>query len=327
MALLLTSKDVRSMVTEDVALDAMREVFRIEAAGRACLPARLDAPTPTGFLRTMPAVLDGSMGLKVMTLAQDLGTRYLVLLYDTATSELQALIDADELTRMRTAATTTLGAMHMLPEPPRTLSVIGTGFEAQGHVEFLASQWPLEEICVYSRSEDNRRQFAEKLSKQLELRIIPVQTKDEAASAGDTILLATKSPRAVIDGAYLRPGAVVLSIGSTRPDLRELDRATFARADTVVVDALTQVTCDSGDVRDALEAGVLTTDRLVPLSELTAQNRVLDRSSGTRDVTVFKSAGTALQDLGLARRVHTLALESGVGTDLGQVTTLKPFVK
>lgn len=324
MTLLLSRADVAALATDDVALTAMQTGFEAEAKGHTLAPVRIDAPSPTGFLRVMPAVLERTMGLKVMTLVEELGTRYLVVLCSVETGEVLALLDADELTRIRTAATTALAARHLVRAPPRSLTVIGTGFEAAGHLAFLAGMWPLEDVFVYSRSQERRRRFAERAAKW-GVRGHACGSMETALGKAETVLLATKSKQPVVDGAAIRPNAVVLSIGSTRPDLRELDRTTLARAATLVVDAVDQVLAESGDVIDAVGAGVLTRERIVPLADLCVQAAGLRAASEGRDLTVFKSVGTALQDLALARSVYDHARRDGIGRDVGELAGLKEF--
>jgi alanine dehydrogenase len=125
-------------ISPDVALRAMEVCFDAEADGKTKLPPRIDTPSARGFLRVMPAVLDDVMGLKVMTLVEGSGTRYLVMLYDVASGGLLAMFDADELTRVRTAAVTALAGLAMVAKPPATLGLIGTGFEAVGHLRMFA---------------------------------------------------------------------------------------------------------------------------------------------------------------------------------------------
>lgn len=325
MTRLLTSDDVAELVTDQLALEAVREAFRAEAEGRTVLPVRLDADSPTGFFRVMPAVLDGVMGCKVMTLVRGLGTRYLILLYNVEDGGCRALVDADLVTKIRTAATTALAGLHTVASPPSELAVVGTGFEARGHLEFLAGIWPLERVSVFSRSAENRVDFAKTMTESLDLDVRPTDTVDETVGAADTVLLATKSPEPVLDGAALRRGAVVLSIGSTRLDLRELDLTTQARTATMVVDAAHQVLEDSGDVQAARSEQVLT-DAILPLATLVAEDRVLKSDPASeRDVILFKSAGTALQDLALARALLLEAEKTEVGRDVGEVSKLKPF--
>lgn len=327
MTLLLTASDVEGLVDHTLALDAMRTCFRAEAEGKTELPIRLDAPSPEGFIRTMPAVLDDVMGLKVMTLVRDLGTRYLVLLYSVESGECLALLDADEVTRSRTAATTGLAALHMVPEPPRTIGMLGTGFEAKGHLAVFAGMWDLDTVYVHSRSEHNRRRFAEEMSQRFGVKVEPTDTPAQTLGASDTIVLATKSTAPVLDGRDLLPGSVVLSIGSTRPDLREFDVTTVERARHLVVDAEEQVLEDSGDLIAARDAGALDGVDVTTLAALCDEGRVLSRpeQGEARDLSVFKSAGTALQDLALAKALYDRAVDRGAGTDIGEISQLKPF--
>ena len=324
MALLLTSEDVARLVTDQLALDAVAAGFAAERDGATHLPVRLDTDSPTGFLRVMPAVLDDVMGLKVMTLVRGLGTRYLVLLYGVDNGGLRALVDADLVTKTRTAATTALAGQQLVAEAPESLAVIGTGFEARGHLAFLARMWGLRRAVAYSRSEANRRSFAEDMTAELDLDVVAAGSSREALASSHTVLLATKSPEPVIDGRDLRSGSVVLSIGSTRPDLRELDRESLRRARVLVVDALEQVTHESGDIIDALEHDAIARERIVTLATVCADGAPPPGDDGDRDVVVFKSAGTALQDLALARRLYERACAEDVGRDVGTVTGLKP---
>lgn len=330
MTLLLTRDDVVELLTDQAAVDAVRGCFEAEAKGDTRLPVRLDTPSPTGFIRVMPSVLDHVMGAKIMTLVEGRGTRYLVMLYGTDDGDLLALIDADELTRLRTAATTALAAEQLVPEPPRELGVLGTGFEARGHLRMLARRWGLRRAVAYSRSAANRAGFARQMHAELGLQVEPATSVEAVLDACATVLLATKSKAPVLEGGALRPGAVVLSIGSTRPDLRELDRATLRRSRVLLVDAVEQVLSECGDVIDAVEHGAIPTSRIVPLAEVCAGRRPDPPTSGAggedgRDLLTFKSVGTALQDLALARVVYERALATGRGRDLGVVTRLKEF--
>jgi alanine dehydrogenase len=329
LTLLLTGEDVAAVVTDRLALEAMRAGFEAEAKGETRLPVRLDTPTPTGFLRVMPSVLERVMGAKVMTLVEGLGTRYLVLLFDGDGGDLLAILDADELTKLRTAATTALAGEHLVGAPPSTLGVLGTGFEARGHLAMLARLWGVRSAVAYSRSPGNRAAFAERMGAELGIDVQVAGSPTEVLASCGTVLLATKSRVPVLDGADLQPGAVVLSIGSTRPDLRELDRGTLARAETLLVDAVDQVLSECGDVIDALEGGAITPDRIVPLAEVCAGERAARDPDAVpadgRDVLVFKSVGTAVQDLALARLAYQRALAQGRGHDVGTVTRLKEF--
>jgi alanine dehydrogenase len=309
-----------------LALRSMEHAFRLEAAERTTLAPRADVPTDHGFLRVMPAVLDEVMGVKVMTLADGVGTRYLTLLYEAKTGELLALFDADELTRLRTAATTALAATAIVTGTPRRLGLLGSGFEAVGQLRALAALWPLDEVAVYSPNADRRQRFATSMSDELGITVAVVPSAREALRDQGVVVLATKATEPVVDGNDFAPGGVVLSIGSTRPDLRELDKATFARAGTVVADNPGQLAVESGDVAEALDSGALSSQCIVPLAGVRAGDAKL-RTSDDRDLLVFKSVGTALQDLAIARDVFQDAVRQDYGVELGELTRLKPFAQ
>lgn len=311
-------------LSHELALAAMRECFDAEARGTTVLPPRTDVPSPRGFFRVMPAVFDDVMGLKIMTMVEGLGNRYLVLLYDVEKGDLLATFDADELTRLRTAATTALAGERMAATPPDSLAVLGSGFEAVGHLRMLASIWPLRSVTVFSPSAQRRARFAEAMARDLGIAVEPAATAEEAVAAHSCVVLATKSKRPVVDGNAFRPQTVVLSIGSTRLDFRELDTRTLERAAVVVVDHPHLVMIESGDIAESVKAGALDERRLFPLASLVG-GAALPATEPGRDLLVFKSVGTALQDLALARALYRDRKVRASGVDVGELTGFKPF--
>jgi ornithine cyclodeaminase/alanine dehydrogenase len=325
VTLCFDAESLENNVTNQDGLDAMRECFAAEAAGKTRLPHRIDTPTGKGFLRVMPAVFDDVMGLKVMTLVEGIGNRYLVLLYDIATGALLATFDADELTRIRTAATTALAGELMCDVPPSDLAIIGTGFEAVGHLRMFAHMWPLRTVYAYSPNAERREKFAAQMSAELKIDVIPCATSREALAGRACVVLATKSKQPVIDGADFALRAVVLSIGSTRLDLRELDDTTLARAEVLVVDDVENVLAESADIAQNITNGNLTREQLLPLSTLVASGSKMAVSPGRRDLRVLKTVGTALQDLAMARAVYRASGTRSRARDIGEIVSLKPF--
>jgi ornithine cyclodeaminase/alanine dehydrogenase-like protein (mu-crystallin family) len=322
MALYFDSRDIAAVATDDVTLRAAWLAVRAEQAGTTVLPSRLDVNLPRGFLRVMPAALDSVMGVKVMTLVRGVGNRYLLLLYEQESGELVAVFDASELTRLRTAAITAVAGQLLSKDANEELGLVGSGFEAEGHLRVFARMWPIRRVRVYSPSRERRETFARRLSEELAIEVQPVASSEEAVERAPVSVIATKSEVPVIDGGAFPTGGTVLSIGSTRPDLRELDAQAFARASVVLVDSPAQVAAESGDVLDAVTSGVLDLDLLVPMCEAVDRD-ITYALDGERDLRVFKSAGTALQDLALASEVLAAASETGIGRELGTLAELK----
>ncbi len=318
MTLFLSSDDVRLLCSQDVAARAARTVLDAQASGHYRLPHRYDIDLPNGFFRMMPAAVGDYVGVKIMTLARGVGNRYLLALYSQQTGELIALVDAAEVTQLRTAATTAVAAGLLHPNGASHVGLIGTGFEAAGHLRALAHCWPLESVTVYSRSPEHRDEFADRMSAELGITVKPAADPAGVIMTSEVSMLCTKSKEPVIEGMKFARGATVLSIGSTRPDLRELDIATFARSAALLVDDPEQVIAESGDVAAAIAAGVLDRDRIFAMSEWSGATIDSDR-----DLLTFKSVGTAIQDLVLAAELVASARESGVGRELGELASLK----
>lgn len=324
MSLFLDAADIKALASEDVCENAAWAAIRAESSGRTRLPARIDVPSENGFLRVMPAVLGPVMGLKVMTLAEGIGNRYLVLLYDSASGDLRGALDADELTRLRTSAFTATAAKLMVDGSPRALGLIGSGFEADAHLRALCRLWSFESVTVFSPSTARREAFVARQSSELGIKIASVGSPAAAVATADLVMIATKSKVPVLDGDRVAEGAVVLSVGSTRPNLRELDAATMRRSGTLVVDDPVQVQAESGDIIAGLAEGDLAADRVVSVAAVSQRPELLRREPG-RDLLTFKSVGTALQDLALAELLLQRAVEVGAGRELGELAALKPF--
>lgn len=322
VTLFFAATDIEAVATHEVAMSAARTAAEAGAAGSARVPPRLDVDLPRGFFRVMPGAVGELMGVKVMANVEGVGNRYLLLLYHQSDGELLALFDADEITRLRTAATTALAATILQPAPQRELALIGSGFEAVGHLRAMARQWPLDRAYVFSPSFERRRAFAARMSEELGIEVLAVDSAAIACEAAGTVLLATKNSEPVISGEDLRPSAVVLSIGSTRPNLRELDRDTLARTATLLVDESRSVQLESGDIIDAIGHGALRPEQIVSLGAALHDGGSLPPRDA-RDVLTFKSVGTVVQDLALADAV--LQNAHGIGRELGELSRLKPF--
>lgn len=321
MTLYLSSEDVLALCNETVALTAAHSVLEAQREGNFALPGRMDLDTSNGFFRVMPAAVGEYAGMKVMTLARGVGNRYLLALCSQQTGELIALIDADEVTRLRTAASTVLASELLCTEPVTALGLIGTGFEATGHLRAFAHRWSLTQVSVYSPSQERREGFAERMTEELGIPVRAASSAADALAISPVSLLCTKSPKPVVRESDFAGAGVVLSIGSTRPDLRELEVDVFRRSVAVLVDDATQVSAESADVMESLAQGAIMREQLVPVHEWNPESFPL---SAERNLLTYKSVGTALQDLTLAAQLVAAAKEKGLGRELGELARLKP---
>lgn len=325
MALLLRDEDIAEMVTAEVAISAMSDIFRLEGEGLTSTPHRYDLPTGRGWLRLMPVVATGlgAFGFKAMHLTQGVGVRYAIWLYDLRTGALRGILDARIVTAMRTAGASAVATRELARADVERIAVIGTGAEARTHLEAMQAVRPAPKVTLYSRSADNRADFVARMSPVVDAELIDCGSVDEALSGADVVVLATKSPEPVIFARHLEPGMHVNSIGSARSDQFELAIDTFAQFSAIVCDSATHVFSEAGDAIAAADQGAPGIDSARNLAEL-----MVGRATGridAADVTLYKSVGTAIQDIALASRLLDLAEGSGRGQDIGVFPGLKAF--
>lgn len=321
---LLSAADINSLLSVELALEAMRRCFTMEGAGEAGEYRRVDVVHPRGWMRVLPAVMAGMgvFGHKAITLTHGLGVRYAVTVFDLETGALAALLDGDAVTGARTGATAALATELLAPPVVETAAIIGTGSVARTQLPALQEVRPARQIRVFSRRPENRAAFIEELREVVDADLMACATLEEAIEGASLVTLATKSPTPVLPLEAVAPGVHVNSVGSARPDLFELDPRSFSRFDLVVCDSVGLVFSESGDAVVAAAQGF----RVAAAHELAdlVSGRAGGRSEATQ-ATLFKSTGTGVQDLALAATLLGLAEERGVGRWIDDPLSLKQF--
>ena len=300
----------------EMAIKAMEHAYRVAGQGQAGAPRRYDIGLERGWLRLMVVEAQGLgiFGYKAMNLFPEVGVRYAVHLYDARSGALEAIVDAKQITALRTAACSAVVADRLaMPQISRS-AVIGTGAEARTQLLAMEAVRPTATVAVYSRSAGNRRRFIEEMGPLVAAELRECSSVSEAVSEAGLVVLATKSDAAVLSADQLDKGVHVSSVGAARLDQCELDPSVFAEADLVVCDAVDLVSREAGDAVQAIEVGAFNPEAAVAMAELVVRD--LRRPPGA-SMTLFKSVGSALQDLALAMRVVEAARAKGLGTDIG----------
>ena len=253
--------------------------------------ARSVVPVSHGQLLLMPAEWGRFAGVKVASVAPDNPARgrpriqgtYLLL--DAATLTPLTTMDAQELTAVRTAAVSAL-VVDVLARPSAArLVVFGTGPQARGHVAAIRAVRPVTDVAVIGRS------GADSFASSVDGRVGAVGNVADA----DVVVCATTSRTPLFDGGLVRPGAVVVAVGSHEPGAREVDDTVMGRS-TVVVEARSAVLREAGEIVQAVASGVLDPSTVVDLAAVVRGAVVVDRG---RPV-LFKSVGMAWEDLVIA---------------------------
>lgn len=311
--LFLTDADIAALADWRSAVVALASAYA-QPMSPAMLPPRSMARGAGFWLRSLTAISPSgsTMGNKLIA-ASPRGrcASYLISLFDQQSMALVALLDGNRITGLRTAATAALAVDRLAPRRALAVAVIGSGFEARNALECLAAVRSLSKVRVFSPTPASRERFAEGFRPVLE--VAAAGSAEAAVQGVDVVLCAARSrdESPVLRGAWLPAGATVVSLGSTLPEQREVDEQTMARAACIVADMPEEVAHDTGDGIAAANAGVDLSTRLVSLSDLVAGRTVPRRD--LEDIVLYKSVGSALQDIVVAEMLFHRARQLGRG--------------
>ena len=314
MTLLLTEDQVEGLLDMPATLEAVEGVLRQQAEGRATNRARRRVALPKSGLNVMFAGAPDidALGLKVYTVARG-GARFYTMLFDSEDGGLLSVLQSDRMGQMRTGAASGVATKHLAREGAKTLGVYGAGWQAESQLEAIAAVRDLDRVIVYSRSEESRKAFAEKMGERLGMEIETTHAAEEPA-AQDIVVTVTSSGEPVLHGEWLRPGAHVNAAGSNFLFKAEIDREVVRRASFVCADSREELGLEAGDLMQSLETGAILPEAVYELGQVIS-GQVKGRR-GPEDITLFASQGLALEDMAAARVVYDRAIERDVGRDI-----------
>lgn len=294
--------EVAEIVTMREAVAAMAAAFEQFGNGSGSIAPRVRAAAEHGgkatAIATMGAALpaSGVVGAKVYSTVGG-HFNFVVVLFSSITGEALALVEANEITRFRTAAATAVAVQRLAARDARSLAIFGTGVQARAHAEALLLMHPFERVWVAGRA--SAPDFANWVETEFGVAASAVDASTAAREA-DVIVTATRSTEPLFDGMLVRPGALVAAVGSSKPTARELDDALLARAELIVVEWLPAAQSEAGEfVRAA--PGTIDPNRVTELGKLLVKGAAYDRRSG--DIVIYKSVGIGLEDVALAHMV------------------------
>ena len=240
--------------------------------------------------------------------------RFLVHLYRASTGRLLAVVEADRLGMVRTAAASGVATRWLARPDARVAGVFGAGWQAEGHLEALAAVRSLQRVKVHARHAGRLAAFCVKMSERLGIEVVPAASPEEVVRGSDIVSTVTTSATPLFAGEWLSPGTHINAAGSNSLIRRELGEDVLKRCLPIVVDSVETALREAGDLLPLLEKGRLQARDLRELGDVIC-GRQAGRST-TEEITVFESQGMAIQDLAVAVRLESLARQRGLGIEL-----------
>lgn len=294
----LTDSQIDELIDVADAIPVLNQAFTDLANGDAAVQQRIRTEAAGVKLSTLGAVLpsQGVAGAKVYsTLAGQFN--FSIVLFSARDGSLLATLDANAITRIRTAATTVLATRAFARKDATTVALFGTGAQAKAHARALAGCTALNRFRIVGI--EGTHELAKSLNREFADRGVSAEVFEasDAVRDADVIVTATRATGPLFDGNAVSSGTFVAAIGSSLPHTRELDDALIGRAARIVVELRAQARAEAGDLVMAAP-GVFDWGDTVELGEVLA-GHVTGREHDD-DIVLYKAVGIGLQDIALA---------------------------
>jgi ornithine cyclodeaminase len=318
---ILRSADVHALLPMAECIDLMHRTMSAVSAGRVVLPLRsvLMMPGDVGMMGNMPGYLGEPecFGVKLVSIiprnkppqySSHLG---LVLLFEVEHGQPVALLDAAEITAIRTAAASGLATRLLARPDASSLTILGAGEQASSHLAAILAVRTLRRIRVWARDRDKAMLFARTEGAKYGVTIEVADTVKSGVVQADIICTVTKAREPILLGEWIEPGTHLNVVGSSVATTAEIDIPAVVKS-RFFVDYRSSTITEGGDYLRALRAGAITPEHILAEIGEVAGGSKPGRTSPS-DVTLYKSLGIAPQDLASAHYVLQKAREQGVG--------------
>lgn len=321
--LVLNAEQIARLLPMPECIELMSGALASLARGEVYQPLRtiVRPPDARGLLGLMPAYRhgeNGAFGLKAIcvfpgnpAIGKDAhqGT---VMLFSQETGEPLALMNASQITAIRTAAVSAV-ATNLLARPDAAeFAIIGAGVQARTHLIALACVRAVKRARVACRNPEHAEQLVREMQDKLSFPIEVVASNEEAVRGADIVVTATSAQEPVIKRAWVADGAHINGIGTHSPNSREIDSETMAAA-RIFTDRCESLLNEAGDYVLAAQEGAITPESVVgEIGELVIGTKT-GRTSPS-EITLFKSLGLAIEDVVSAEYLFRKATAENVGT-------------
>jgi alanine dehydrogenase len=308
--LYINNEKIKSLLPMHTCITIMETMFRDLAEGRILQPLRslMWLPDHRGLLGMMPgyAEVPNIIGIKLITIFHANGPAGLpshqgvVILFEATHGQPVLILDAAELTAIRTAASSALATRLLAREDAKTLAIIGTGEQAARHIESIALVRPIETIHLWGRNPAHANSLKDHLAGRYPIRI--ADTAEAAVRSADIICTVTAAAQPVVEGRWLQPGTHLNVVGSCTPNKREVDTTAMCRS-LIFTDRYESLFKEAGDFLIPRTEGAIT-DTQVKGELAEVLTGVKPGRKNAADITLFKSLGIAAEDLYAAWHIY-----------------------
>jgi alanine dehydrogenase len=318
MAVFLTSRDVGLLLSVRDYIEILEQAYDQLGKGESSMLPRikLDASQRTGFLKILPAALSGAgvAGIHAYTGGGRGDFLKVIMIYDIASGNLEAIIEADRIGWLAPGAASAVATKYLAGKDARVMALIGSGRQAKAQLLAISCVRELSLVKVYSPLKEHRDAFCEEMGKLLDMPVVPAVSPEEAVAGAQVITTATNTRNPVFNGELINPGVHINAIGAHDPGRREVDETCIMRS-KVVVDSRERALQEEGALLIPMGEGLIGPTHVYgELGEIVAGKKA--GRINDEEITMFISGAVGIEYVAIGAEVYRRAREKGLGQEL-----------
>jgi len=308
----INKKKIAALLPMTECIEVMEKMFSSLSSGQCLQPLRniMWLPGKVGLLGMMPGFAEalGVMGIKVISVFHANRNEGLpshqgvVILFDARHGQPLMIFDAAEITAIRTAAASAVATRLLSRQDSASLAIIGSGEQAQRHIESISLVRKITQVNIWSRNEDHSTELVRKLSRKSSFAVTVKKSAQDAVKNADIICTVTSSSQPIINGDWISKGTHINAVGSSTAVTRELDTFTIVRS-RLFTDCYDSLFNEAGDFLIPKKEGAVTENQVKGEVGEVLLGKKKGRESDN-DITIFKSLGIAAEDIFSAWHIY-----------------------
>lgn len=319
--LILNRKQVRNLLSMRSCMDMLSQAFQAYSSAKSIQPLRtmMKVSKTDNILASMPGYdgASGALAVKLITIfhnAVNAGLdshQGLVVLFSAKHGNPLAIMDASEITAIRTAAASGVATEVLANKKAASLAILGAGVQARSHFFSMNEARSIQSVKIWNRSLEGAKKLAKELIAETSLEVTVSNTAQMAITDADLICTVTASAKPILKGSWLKPGVHINAVGSSSPTKRELDTEAVIKS-KIFVDSRESALNEAGDLLIPKSEGALDDHHILGEIGQVLRKETVGRND-PEDITLFKSLGMAVEDVAAAQYIYNQAQENDIG--------------